>query len=81
MAEIDRQRALFATAVRNASTHQCIFTPITGLEFAYQGGALYRVTPGTSHFQRGYTEACLRVEELPGMSDDELWRRVMGGQL
>lgn len=76
---MDQQRALFATTVRNASTHQCIFTPMSGLEFAYQDGTLYRVTANASSFQRGYTEALLRVEELPGMSDEEIWKRVMGG--
>jgi len=72
-----RQRMALATAVRNAATHQCIFT-VDGSEYAYIDGALYRVTPGTSQFQRGYAPVSLRVEELFGMSDEDIWVRVMG---
>ena len=76
---IDRQtRAILATAVRNAATGQCIFTPLDNLELAFRDGQLCRVSPSTSQYERQHTSVGLRVEELPGMSDDEIWKRVMG---
>lgn len=76
---IDRQtRAMLATAVRNAATGQCIFTPLDGLELAFRDGQLCRVSPSTSQYERYHTPIALRVEELPGLSDDEIWKRVMG---
>lgn len=67
-----------ATAVRNAATSQCIFLPWSGCELAFRDGALYRVTPNTSQYDRQYGAPLLRVEELIGMADDEIWQRVMG---
>lgn len=69
---------MLATAVRNAATGQCIFTPIDGLELAFRDGQLCRVSPSTSQYDRYHTPIGLRVEELSGMSDDEIWKRVMG---
>jgi hypothetical protein len=76
---IDRQtRAILATAVRNAATGQCIFTPLDNFELAYRDGQLCRVSPNSSQYERQHMPMGLRVEELPGMSDDEIWLRVMG---
>jgi hypothetical protein len=74
----DMQRMALATAIRNAATHQCIFTVWDGFEMAFVDGALHRVTPNASQFQRGYAPIPLRVEELFVMSDDDIWARVMG---
>jgi hypothetical protein len=73
-----QQRARLATAVRNACTHQCVFTPWPGLEFAFRDGALHQVTANAAYDRRAYGPALLRVEELIGMDDDEIWVRVMG---
>jgi hypothetical protein len=73
------QQSLLAMMVRNAATHQCIFSPWTGLEFAYRDGALYRMTLNTSQFERApISAALLRVEELVSMADNDIWARVMG---
>jgi hypothetical protein len=74
-----QQRARLATAVRNAATTQCVFTPWPGCELAFRDGTLYQMVPGTSQYQRHYTTPLLRIEELIGMSDDEIWAKVMGG--
>lgn len=73
-----RTHAILATAVRNAATGQCIFTPLDGLELVFRDGQLCRVSPNSSQFERQHMPIGLRVEELPGMSDDEIWKRVMG---
>lgn len=73
-----KQRALLATAVRNAATTQCVFVPWEGLELAYRDGQLHKITPNTSQYERGYIPLNLRAEELPGMSDNAIWKRVMG---
>jgi hypothetical protein len=75
-----QQRMRLATAVRNAATTQCIFSPWPGCELAFRDGALYQMVPGTSQYQRQYVAPLLRIEELIGMSDDEIWAKIMGGQ-
>jgi hypothetical protein len=74
----DKACAILATAVRNAATSQTIFVAWDNFELCYRDGQLCRVTPNTSQYDRYFTPVGLRVEELPGMSDEEIWKRVMG---
>ena len=75
---MSNERAVLATAVRNAATGQCIFTPIDGLDLAYRNGVLCKVAQVSSLQEPLCAPLPLRVEELAGMSDDEIWQRVIG---
>ena len=73
------EQSKLATAVRNSATHQCVFTPWDGFDLAYRDGVLHKVSALSSQYDRQHMPVALRVEELPGMSDEEIWVRVMGG--
>jgi hypothetical protein len=75
---MSNERSALATAVRNMATSQCIFMPYDGLDLAYRDGALCKVVQLSSLHEPQCALLPLRVEELPGMSDDEIWQRVIG---
>ncbi len=75
---MNKEKLALATAVRNMATSQCIFTPIDGLDLAYRDGTLCKVVQFSSLHEPYCAPLSLRIEELPGMSDDEIWKRVVG---
>jgi hypothetical protein len=72
----DKQRIL-AGAIRNMLPCPNVpFSPWFGQDFAYKDGMLCRTQNAPSD-QRTY-EPLFAIEEIYGMSDKAIWKRVMG---
>lgn len=73
----DHQRLVLTGAVRNNIVHGSIFTVWVGLELAYKDEMLCRASVSNAQGQQSFAPICSR-QEVFEMSDDEIWRIIMG---